>query len=76
MSRCPVEGPPASSISDRGTRQAQIDRQRQWHVADQRRGLGLNRGYQDRVALHRSWQAGAECLHRELQWPPARRVPE
>lgn len=29
-----------------------------------------------RLAIHRPRQAGAERLHRELQWPPARRGPE
>lgn len=33
-------------------------------------------GRRGRLALHRPRQAGKERLHRELQWAPARRLPE
>ena len=51
-------------------------RQRQRHGADQQRHPDLDGRQRRRLALHRPGQAGAERLHRELQWPPARRVPE
>ena len=44
--------------------------------ADQQRHPDLDCRQPGRLALHRPRQAGAERLHRELQWPAARRVPE
>ena len=70
------QGSPRARSSDRRARQAQDDRQRQRHRADQQCDPGLDGRRQSRLALHRSGQAGAERLHRKLQWPPARRVPE
>src|SRR5262249_39591428 len=40
--------------------------------ADRHGGAALEPGGPDRVARHRPRQADPECLHRELQCPPAR----
>jgi putative transposase len=60
----------------RRPRQAQGHRQRQRYGADQQRHPGLDRPDRRRLALHRPRQARPERLLRELQRPPARRVPE
>ena len=52
------------------------DRQRQRHRADLKRHPGVAAGARRRMALHRAGQTDAEWLRRELQRPPARRVPQ
>lgn len=66
-----LSGRPRTRHSDYCARQAQDDRQRQRHRADQQCDPGLDGRRQSRLALHRSRQAGAERLYRELQWPAA-----
>jgi len=51
-------------------------RLRQRHRADRHGGPALVPGDADRVALHCARQADPERLHRELQWPSARRTPQ
>ena len=59
-----ARGRPAMCVSDNGTELT-------------RHGdLALVTGDADRMALHRTGQAAAECLHRELQRAAARRVAE
>ena len=54
-------GRPAMCVSDNGTELT---------------GMAILAGHRrhGRMALHRAWQAAAECLHRELQRTPARRT--
>ncbi len=54
---------------------SQGDRQRQRHGTNQLRSLALGH-WSSRLALHRARQAGAECLHRELQQQTSRRMPQ
>jgi putative transposase len=49
---------------------------RQWHRVHVTRHPGLAGRKGRGMALHRSRQADPERLHRELQWPAARRVPQ
>src|SRR5580700_7996462 len=66
------------SLTPRSTTPAtpRDDRQRQRHRADLECHPRLGGRDRRRVALHRARQTAAERLHRELQWPAARRVVE
>ena len=60
----------------RPPRQTRRHRQRQRHRDDQPGHPGMDQPHRRRLALHRPRQAAAERLRRELQRPPAGRVPQ